>query len=100
LKRLQLRGEARAELLHETRYYEGLRVGSGKRFRETVNEAFHLIRRFPQGGAPGPGGTRRTKVRGFPFTVTYREEGDRLVVFAIAPDRRQAGYWMARTRGD
>ena len=96
MKQLRLREEARSELLHETSYYEEKREGTGKRFREAVNASFALILRFPSGGAPGPAGTRKTKVRGFPFTVVYREEESQIVVFAIAPDRQQPGYWLPR----
>ena len=98
MKKLRVREEARAELLHETQYYEGKREGTGKRFRESVNASFALIVRFPSGGAPGPAGTRKTKVKGFPFTVVYREEKSQVVVFAIAPDRQQPGYWLLRAR--
>lgn len=95
---MRLRGEARLELLHEVAYYETKRSGTGRRFREAVNAAFSLIRRFPSGGAPGPAGTRKSKVKGFPFTVIYRDEPGEVVVFAVAPDRQQPGYWLARLR--
>ncbi|WP_157256396.1 type II toxin-antitoxin system RelE/ParE family toxin [Pelomonas sp. Root1217] len=97
MKPLRLRDEARAELLRETAYYESKREGTGKRFRESVAASFDLIRRFPSGGAPGPASTRRTKVKGFPFTVIYRDEPAAVIVFAIAPDRYQPGYWLPRT---
>ena len=100
MKRLRLTGEARAELLHETTYYEGRRKGTGSKFRESVNESFDLIRNYPQGGASGPANTRRTKVKGFPFTVVYRDTEQEIVVFAIAPDRQQPGYWLPRTLPD
>jgi len=93
-----LRGEARQELLHEVSYYESRHAGTGRRFKQAANAAFQLIRRFPDGGAPGPAGTRKTKVKGFPFTVVYRNEQEAVVVFAIAPDRQQPGYWLARAR--
>jgi hypothetical protein len=96
LKPLRLRAEARAELLRETAYYESRRAGMGRRFREAVAASFELIRRFPAGGAPGPGSTRRTKVRGFPFTVVYRDDAEAVIVFAVAPDRHQPGYWLPR----
>ena len=98
MKKMRLRGEAREELLSEVRYYEDKRSGTGKRFREAVKAAFSLIRSFPAGGAPGPSGTRRSKVKGFPFTIVYRDELDEVVVFAVAPDRQQPGYWQARLR--
>jgi plasmid stabilization system protein ParE len=98
VKRLLLREEARAELLHEVGYYEARQPGLGRRFREAVAASFQLIRRFPEGGAPAPHDTRKTKVRGFPFTVVHRDEPGAVVVFAIAPDRQQAGYWWSRLR--
>lgn len=99
LKRLQLRDEARVELLRETKYYETQRAGSGKRFREAIAASFNLIQRFPLSGAPGPANTRKAKVKGFPFTVVYRDEPSSIVVFAISPDRQQPGYWLSRTSG-
>lgn len=98
MKPLLLRAEARQELLHEVAYYEARRTGTGRRFRLAVASTFNLIRRFPAGGAPGPCSTRRTKVKGFPFTVVYRDDVASIVVFAIAPDRQQPGYWLSRTR--
>ncbi|MBK6715375.1 MAG: type II toxin-antitoxin system RelE/ParE family toxin [Burkholderiales bacterium] len=95
--RLSLRKEARDEFLCEIAYYESKREGTGKRFRQAVTAAFLLIRRFPHSGAPGPAGTRKTKVKGFPFTVIYREGRDEIIVFAVAPDRQQPGYWLPRT---
>lgn len=96
--RLRLRGEARDEFLHEVAYYEAKREGTGRRFRLAVTAAFQLIQRFPGAGAPGPAGTRKTKVKGFPFTIVYREAAGEIVVFAIAPDRQQPGYWLPRAR--
>ncbi len=98
MKRVRLRAEAREEFLHEVGYYEAKRPGTGSRFRLAVDSAMQLIRRFPGAGAPGPSETRRVKVKGFPFNVIYRDERDDVVVFAIAPDRRQPGYWLPRAK--
>lgn len=95
---MRLRGEARQGLLDEIRYHEDQRTGTGRRFRLAVDAALQLIRHFPSGGAPGPAGTRRSKVKGFPFTIVYRDEAEAVVVFAVAPDRRQPGYWLVRLR--
>lgn len=98
LRRIRFRDEARAEFLHEVQFYESVRKGHGKAFREAVNATAQLIRRFPTAGTMAPAGTKKAKVRGFPFTVVYRNEPDAVVVFAIAPDSRQEGYWVPRTR--
>ena len=95
---IRLREEARAELLHEVRYYESVRKGQGKLFREAVNATALLIRRFATAGTLGPAGTKKAKVKGFPFTVVYRNEADAVVVFAIAADSKQEGYWLPRTQ--
>ena len=39
MKRLRLDSGARAELLHETKYYEATRPGTGRKFREAVDAA-------------------------------------------------------------
>jgi hypothetical protein len=95
-KRLRIRSEARDEFLRETKYYETQRIGSGKRFRESVRAALALIQHFPASGAPGPSGTRKTKVKGYPFTIVYRDEPTEIIIFAISPDRQQPGYWIPR----
>jgi hypothetical protein len=77
-------------------YYESVRKGHGKVFREAVNATALLIRRFPTVGTISPANTKKAKVKGFPFTVVYRSEAEAVVVFAIAPDSRQEGYWLQR----
>jgi len=72
--RLRLDSAARAELLHETRYYGATRPGPGRRFREAVDEAFERIKRAPEAGKPDEEGCRRIRVAGFPFSVVYRED--------------------------
>ncbi len=38
------------------------------------------------------------EVRGFPFTLFYRPEGDGVVIFAVSHHARRPGYWTDRTR--
>jgi plasmid stabilization system protein ParE len=98
LKALRLDSAARAELLHETRYYEATRPGTGRRFREAVDAAFGRIKRAPTAGRPDEEGCRRMRVVGFPFSTVYREEKTEIVVYAIRPDAREPGYWQPRAR--
>ncbi len=97
--RLRLDAAARAEFLHETRYYEATRRGTGRRFRTAVAEAFDTAQRAPETGRPDEGGCRRLRVSGFPFSVVYRVESDEIVVYAIRPDAREPGYWVSRASG-
>jgi plasmid stabilization system protein ParE len=96
--RLRLDVAARAELLHETEYYEATRAGRGRRFREAVAETFEKINRAPKAGRPDEVGCRRMRVAGFPFSVVYREETAEVVVYAVRPDAREPGYWRSRAR--
>ena len=51
MKPLRLDDAARDELLHEVRFLEAARRGSGRKFREAVAQAFERIRRNPHVGA-------------------------------------------------
>jgi len=96
VKRLRLDAAARAELLHEVRYYETVRPGTGRRFREAVDLVFARIRRTPTAGKPDDADCRRVRVKGFPFAVVFREQPDEVVVFAVRSDARKPGYWRER----
>jgi hypothetical protein len=41
-------------------------------------------------------GTRRHVLRGFPFTIAYREEAGAVVVVAVAHHRLDPGSWEER----
>jgi toxin ParE1/3/4 len=94
VKRLRLLAAARAELLHETRYYEATRPGTGRRFAMVVAQAMDRIRRVSATGKPDEVGCRRMRIQGFPFSIVYREETLEIVIFAIRPDARRPGYWI------
>ena len=96
MKRLRLDAAARVELLHEVRYYETVRAGTGRRFREAVDVAFAQIRRNPSTGKPEEANCRRIRVKGFPFALIFREAPEEIVVFAVKNDAREPGYWLGR----
>ena len=88
----------RAELLHETRFYGATRPGTGIRFQGAVQAALDRIERNPATGKVDEGGCRRMRVKGFPFSLVYREEEDEIVIYAVRPDAKDPGYWIRRTR--
>ena len=98
MTRLRLDSAARAELLHETRYYEATRPGTGRKFREAADDAFERIRRTPKAGKPDEEGCRRMRIAGFPLSIVYREEKSEIVVYAVRPDAREPGYWSSRAQ--
>lgn len=98
MKKLRLDSAARAEFLHETKYYEATRPGIGRNFRAAVDEMFTRIKQDPMAGKPEEAGCRRVRVKGFPFAIVFRDEATEVVVYAVRPDAREPGYWLARTR--
>ena len=96
MKRLRLFSEARSEFLHETKYYEATRLGSGRKFRLAVEDAFELIKRSPSAGKPDEENCRRVRIKGYPLSIVFREEITEIVVFAIRPDAREPGYRVSR----
>ncbi len=98
MKKLRLDSAARAELLHETRYYEATRPGTGRRFRTAVDEVFAPINQNPMMGKSDEAGCRPVRVKDFPFAIVFRDEATEVVVYAVRPDAREPGYWSARAR--
>lgn len=85
-------------MLHEIRYYETVRAGTGRKFREAVDLAFGRIRQSPQTGKPEDLDCRRVRVKGFPFAIVFREHPEEIVVFAVRNDARRPGYWLGRVK--
>jgi toxin ParE1/3/4 len=50
----------------------------------------------PRIGALGPARTRKLLFRRFPFMLVYRIVADRLLIIAVAHQRRRPGYWRRR----
>jgi toxin ParE1/3/4 len=68
----------------------------GDRFVTRVQEAFVRIRENPNIAEEIAPGERRFILRGFPDKVVYRVLADRIVVIAVAHQRRREGYWRRR----
>jgi toxin ParE1/3/4 len=87
---------ARSEMEEVALYYEERRPGLGDRFDMAVTSVENLLSENPQIGQPHKRGTRKFKVRGFPYALIYREQKDQIVIVAVAHFRRKPGYWANR----
>lgn len=96
MRQVRFTSAARSELLAQTAYYEGIRTGLGARFRREVEQAAKLAITYPKHGKPGPAGTRRRLVAGFPFTLVYAEAENGILVHAVAGSQQLPGYWLGR----
>ena len=89
----------KAALEHEEQvaYYEERRVGLGKKYHRATMQAIDMVvatpKRFRLARLPD---FRQIALRGFPFSIIYREAGDTVQVLAVAHHRRHPNYWSMR----
>jgi toxin ParE1/3/4 len=88
--------EAREEFLAAVEYYDTVAPGLGEEFTADVETAVSRIRSFPRHGSPSAGDARRILLTRFPFDIVYLEEGERVLVVAVAHQRRLPFYWRER----
>ena len=96
MKRARFVAPAREEFLADVAYYDKVQPGQGVRFAAAVEEATARALAFPLSGSPATPMMRRVISKNFPFSIVYRPETDRIVVFAVAHHSRLPGYWRNR----
>ena len=88
---------AEAEHLETIAWYESRGAGLGARYLVEFERVLthvcehphrHRLEHLPD--------IRRVHMRGFPFTIIYREVDGQVEVLAVAHHRRRPTYWMAR----
>ena len=87
------------EVLEAARFYEKRSQGLGWRFLRIVREAETRIARSPRSFPVLDDEIRRCILRGFPHSLLFRIEDDRILVIAVTHQRRLPGYWRERVRG-
>jgi toxin ParE1/3/4 len=97
VRRARFIAGARKEFLAEITYYNEAQSGLGLRFTAAVEEAAARAVAFPLAGSPSVANTRRVFLKGFPFSLFYRPEGDGIVIFAVSHHARRPNYWVGRT---
>lgn len=99
MKPVRFHDEAKAEIAHETLYYNSVSKALAEQFVKAVENAVALASEFPGMGTTYKFGTRRFYPRKFPFSVVYLERADEIYVLALAPFARKPGYWRTRRTG-
>ncbi len=90
--------EAEAELFYAVLWYESKEIGLGKRFRNEVAGVIDSIAANPLLWRERAGGYRRVNCPVFPYYVPYFIRVDKIIIAAIAHDRRKPGYWRKRAQ--
>ncbi len=88
--------EAHAEMIKQARYYEKKSDGLGSDFLDAVEETTRRIADSSNAGTTDQGSIRKRLVSGFPFTILYEAQSDRIYIAAVMHQSRRPGYWRER----
>lgn len=96
MKPVRFHDEAKAEIAHETLFYNTVSKALAERFVKAIEDAVQLASEFPAMGTKYKHGTRRYFSKKFPFSVIYLERPHEIYVLALAPFKRKPSYWHSR----
>lgn len=88
--------EAAAEFGAAAVYYEEEVPGLGEAFISELEKVAELIKLHPFIGNPIDEIFRRVVLVRFPFSAIYCREDEKLLIVAVAHQRRKPGYWRSR----
>ena len=75
-------------------YYEYQLNGLGKRFLHEFNLGVKRIVNFPYAWSPVEDNVHKCILKKFPYNIIYAIEEDRIVILAVAHQRRRPDYWV------
>lgn len=87
---------AKRELFESQDFYEDRAPGLGAAFLESVEAATAGIRRHPYSGSSVDAVLRHCRIVRFPYRLVYRVEEGRVLILAVAHDKRRPRYWAGR----
>jgi plasmid stabilization system protein ParE len=87
---------AQLELAEAIAYYDNINSNFGDTFLKATEGSLSLIVQFPEAWTPMIENTRRCHIKGFPYGIVYRTQGDRIQVLAVMHLQRKPNYWLDR----
>lgn len=90
--------EAEQELMDAVLWYESKEAGLGKRLRDEIAHVLDRILEDPLLWRERSGGYRRVNCPVFSYYIPYFIREHKIIVAAIAHDRRKPGYWKSRVQ--
>jgi plasmid stabilization system protein ParE len=88
--------EADEEFREAARYYESEAPGVGLAFVVEVHKAVADLAGFPLTAQIVRGSIRKRVLPHFPYYIFYSIEPDKIVIIAVAHQRRRPNYWLSR----
>lgn len=93
---IRLLAPAQRELDEAIAWYADQAPGLGDAFLIEALKAFQLIDRHPLALRQLAPQIHRCRLRRFPYSVIYAQDGADVLVLAIAHQHREPGYWRDR----
>lgn len=87
---------AQADVRSVFENYEKQESGRGFRFEAALDGLLERVRLFPQSSPVVRQHVRRAVMHGYPFSVFYIEENDRIFVLAVIHQSRDPDIWPVR----
>ena len=101
MRTVRLHQVAAREAVEAAAWYELQRPGLGVEFAGAVQAALDLLEAEAYPLVPMPGmaaqrGAMRLILKRFPFAIVVVDQGDEILVLAVAHHSRRPGYWRNR----
>ena len=93
---VRLLESAQAKLDDAIAWYAEQAPGLGDAFLIETLKTLKLIKQYPKAWHPLTQQVRRCRLRRFPYSVIYAQEGSDLLVLAVAHQHRKPGYQRTR----
>jgi mRNA-degrading endonuclease RelE of RelBE toxin-antitoxin system len=90
--------EAEEELNYSAQYYNNQASGLGFDFLEEIEKSLQEIEHAPERWPHYKKNIRKFNTRRFPFSLYYKfeKEADKIVIIAVAHQKRKPNYWKNR----
>jgi len=96
--KIEFQTEADEEFREAARYYENEAPGVGLAFVVEVHKAVAELTEFPLTAQIVRASIRKKVLRHFPYNILYSIELDKIVIVAVAHQRRRPNYWRNRLK--
>jgi len=93
---VRLLESAQVELDDAIAWYASQAPGLGDAFLIETLKTLKLIEQYPKAWHPLTQQIRRCRLRRFPYSVVYAQDGSDLLVVAVAHQHRKPGFWRTR----
>lgn len=89
---------AQIEMEEEVKYYNDQQAGLGYDFAREVADTIARILRYPEVWTKLSKRTRRCRTKRFPYGGRLSDQGNKILVVAVAHLKRKPWYWRDRVK--